>query len=660
MAHNIGKSGLLLLLPCLLTVAVYYPGLSGDYLFDDMQNLLQNSRLNVESIDFSSIQSASLSSDSGMLRRPVSMLSFVLNRYFFGIDPYSYKVINLVIHLLTGICLFWLGRLIMLSYRQFQRSEVTPGAVTWLPVVVSGIWLVHPLNLTGVLYIVQRMASLSALFMVSGLCLYTAGRMRMRGGRRGGLSLILAGLIGFGGLAVFSKENGALLPLYMLILELALFRFRNREGQLDKTVTGLFVLILVIPGLLVLAWLISHPGFITHGYANRDFTLAERLLTEGRILVFYLKMIVMPSISELGLYHDDIAISKGLFAPPATFEALLFLLALLAAGFALLKKLPLVSLGILWFFASHVLESSVIALELAHEHRNYLADFGIILAAGALLLQLPSKRLSLYIRTVAPALFILLLAGTTWVRAGQWSDNVNFAVYEALHHPGSPRALYSAGRIHARLAMKGHAESTEKAFRYLQQSSELDTSGIMPDVVMIKLASFLGLEVKKEWYDTIIEKLALPISAADMNSLFTLVKCQEETCATPHATMEKIYHMALNNENLNGAKGRAHIYSSYGYYQLSTRGDLNKGRDYFERAVEAYPEATMHWINLLKLLVQMKAYDAAEDWLARFRKAEAYGASEQDYNRFRREIEQGRMGEIAKAELMDSDTGKTH
>jgi len=656
MPFHITKPQLLFLLLCLLTVAVYYPGLSGDYLFDDMTNLLKNNRLNMESLDVASLQSASLSSDSGMLRRPVSMLSFALNRYFFGIDPYSYKVINLGIHLLTGIGLFWLARLIMLGYRQFHRPGLTPAAVTWLPVVVSGIWLVHPLNLTGVLYIVQRMTSLSALFLVCGLCLFAAGRMRMRSGRRGGLLLILAGLIGFGGLAVFSKENGALLPLYMLVLELSLFRFRDKAGRLDKTVTSLFVLIVLIPGLLALAWLISHPGFITNGYNRRDFTLVERLMTEARILVFYLKMIVMPSISELGLYHDDIAISKGLFDPPATIQSLLFLAALLAAGFAFLKKLPLVSLGIFWFFAGHVLESSVIPLELAHEHRNYLPDFGIILAAGALLLHLPASRIACHIRTVAPAVFILLLAGTTWVRAGQWSDNVNFAVYESRHHPVSPRAAYTAGRIYARLAIRGHAESTKNAFRYLQQSSELDHSGILADVVMIKLASILGVEVKQAWYDAIVDKLALTVNAADVTALATLALCQEHICATPYPTMEKIFRIALNNDSLKSRKLRSHVYCSYGYYQIKILGDLVQGRDYFERAAETNPAAITNWLNLLKLLVQLKDYDAAEDWLARFHSAGVPGASESDYDRFRRAIDKGRLGDIARAESAGNGT----
>ena len=169
----------LFLLVCALTAAIYLPGLAGDYVFDDMPNLLNNKRLQIDSLDMESLQGAALSSGSGMLRRPVSMMSFALNRYFFGVAPYSYKAVNLVIHLLTGLGLYLFSRLLVNAYRLCHKPDLPEAATTWLPVIVSGLWLVHPLNLTSVLYIVQRMTSLASLFMVCGLCLYVAGRHRM-------------------------------------------------------------------------------------------------------------------------------------------------------------------------------------------------------------------------------------------------------------------------------------------------------------------------------------------------------------------------------------------------------------------------------------------------------------------------------------------------
>jgi len=322
---------------CLLTIVIYVPGLSGDYMFDDMSNLLHNPELNIESLDLESLQGAAFSSNAGKLRRPVSMLSFTLNRYYFGIAPYSHKVINLIIHLLTGLGLYLLSRLIIRSYRQCRNPELSDNIIKWLPLVAAGLWLVHPLNLTPVLYIVQRMTSLAALFTVLGLCLYMLGRLRLLDGKSG-LPLILTGLILFGGLAVFSKESGALLPLYMLILELTLFRFKNKQGKLETPVIGFFVLVVAVPAGLVLMYLASHPGFINGSYAYRDFNLEERLLTEGRILVFYLKSILVPSISGLGLFHDDFVISRSLLDPPATLYSLMALGSMLLGALLLLGR----------------------------------------------------------------------------------------------------------------------------------------------------------------------------------------------------------------------------------------------------------------------------------------------------------------------------------
>ena len=352
--------------------------------------------------------------------------------------------------------------------------------------------------------------------------------------KRRGLPLILTGLLVFGGLAIFSKENGALLPLYMLVAEITLFRFRGSKGQADKTVIIFFLTTVAIPAALLLLYLAMHPGAILGGYSGREFTLTERLLTESRVLVFYLKMIIMPSITELGLYHDDIAISHGLLDPPTTLYSLITLAGLLFGALLLLKKRPLISLGILWFFAGHVLESTIFPLEIAHEHRNYLADYGILLAASIAVTQAPLRRLAPVIRTATPLLFLILFSSTTWLRASQWSDNINQAIYEARHHPESFRAVFAAGRIHGRLAIQGQPGSEDKAYVYLERAGKLDKVSIMSEVTMIKLSYLLGNPVKDAWFETILHKLAHnPLTASDISSLKELASCIGDKCDIP-------------------------------------------------------------------------------------------------------------------------------
>ena len=630
--HTPSAAVLLFVLLGVLTATVYLPGLSGDYVFDDLPNVLDNKRLQIDSLELATLERAALSSGSGILRRPVSMLTLALNRYFFGISPYSYKVVNLIIHLLTGLGLFVLTRLLLRAYRLYRQPDLSKAAVIWLPVIVSGLWLVHPLNMTSVLYIVQRMTSLASLFMVCGLCLYAAGRLRMLEHRQG-LPLILTGLLVSGTLAVFSKETGALLPLYMLVVEMTLFRFQRSDGTPDRAVIAFFLATVAIPAGLALVYLAIHPAAFLDGYSSRNFTLTERLLTELRVLVFYLKMIIMPSITELGLYHDDIAISHGLLDPPTTLFSLTALAALLAGGLLLLKKRPLVSLGILWFFTGHLLESTILPLEIAHEHRNYLADYGILLAAASAIADVPMRRFAPAIRTAVPLLFLLLFSATTWLRAGQWSDNINQAIYEARHHTESYRATFAAGRIYARLALKGQTSSEEKAYSYLEHAARMDKVSIMSEAVMIKLSHILKHPVKSEWIGNILYKLThQPLTASDLFALQELANCAGATCDIPPDTMEPIFHAALRHKN-------AILLSTYGYYTINKRGDFRKGLELFNQAVELSPKEPQLWINLIKLLIAMQQPDRAEEKLMQFMKTATYGGNAEDYQNLKASID---------------------
>jgi protein O-mannosyl-transferase len=629
------------LLLILLTILVYYPGLSGDYLFDDTSNLLQNKALDIETLDMDSLQSAAYSSGSGMLRRPISMASFALNRYFFGIDPYSHKVINLTIHILTGCLLFLFSRLLISGYQQYSKPVLSVQAARWIPVIVCGMWLVHPLNLTSVLYIVQRMTSLAALFTVAGLCLYVIGRRQMLYGKHG-LSIIVAGLFAMGGLAIFSKENGILLPLYMLVVEIAVFRFQGKNGQADKSIITFFSMVVAVPALLALLYLVTHADSMLN-YSSRNFTLQERILTESRVLVFYLKMIVVPSIQELGLYHDDFTLSRSLLDPPSTLLSLLALAALLRAAVLLLRKRPLVSLGILWFFAGHLLESTILPLEIAHEHRNYLADYGILLAVTCAVAQAPLKKLVPFIRFPVPLLLILMFSYTTWLRSEQWSDNINHSIYEARHHPDSHRAVFSAGRIHGRLAMEGHENSKEQAYTYLERARKLDKTGIMSEVTLIKLSYLLEESVNPAWFEDMLNKLSrYPISAADISGLQTLAACTQDICTIEPESMEALFDIALEHEN-------ARLVTAYGYYTINSRNNFEKGLTLFEHAVELDPREPQYRKNLINLLVFMGRADEAEQRLAQFKSADTHGNSQAFYEAIEVEINTLRNTDAAPA-----------
>jgi tetratricopeptide (TPR) repeat protein len=316
----------------------------------------------------------------------------------------------------------------------------------------------------------------------------------------------------------------------------------------------------------------------------------------------------------------------------------------LLGAFLSLKKQPLVGFGILWFFAGHMLESTLLPLEIAHEHRNYLADYGIILAASSVLAEAKFHRLSPVIRKAAPLMFFILFASTTWLRAGQWSDNVSHAVYEARHHPNSFRSAYAAGRIHARLAIRNHPDSEEEAYAFFEQASELSKADIIPNMMMIKLAHLLGSPVKQTWFDNIYDRLArYPVIPTDLNALQELSNCMASKCKFPHEKMEKMFMLALENPSLDHApRLQAQTVSIYGIYTINIRGDFHKGLKLFTRAVELEPKEPQRWINLINLLTVMQRFDEAEQKLALFMATETHGGNSGDYQKLQEKIDQQR------------------
>jgi hypothetical protein len=376
--------GMLVLL--LLVALVYWPGLHGGFEFDDYPNIVDNLALHVGAgSDWNAWLAAAFSSPSSDLQRPLAMLTFAINHALTGLDPYWMKLTNLAIHLLNTVLVFGLVRALLLAADQSDAGNAAhrDRQALW----VAAAWALNPINLVAVLLVVQRMESLNHTFVFAGLWLYLVGRRRIREGGRG-WPLVLAGLIGGTALGVLVKESAALLPLYALAIEWALLGFEARDGRRSRRLMALYAVGLVIPACIVARWLL--PGLMGSGaYAGRSFSMGERLLTEGRVLVDYLHWMLLPDPSRLSLYHDDYVVSHGLLTPPSTLWALLFLAVLLAAMAWLHKRRPLMALGIAWFFIAQLLTATVLPLELVYDHRNYFASLGVFLVVGDGLLRMP-------------------------------------------------------------------------------------------------------------------------------------------------------------------------------------------------------------------------------------------------------------------------------
>ena len=613
------------------TAAAYLPGLWGPFVFDDKPNLLANPFIHLNSLDWSSLRDAALSNQSGIFRRPIASLSFALN-YFFagGFSSFPFKLVNLAIHLVNGLLVFLLARRICARLGRSAMDERAGSVSDTTALVITALWMLHPLQLTSVLYVVQRMNSLSALFTLAGLVLFMLGRDRVEQGRAGGFRLMLAGIIGGGALGILCKENAALLPVYALVLELSCFD----RGPLDRTRRvrlGIFFgAVLGLPAALALAYTVFNPDFVLAPYESRSFTLAERLLTQPRVLFYYVGLTLFPTRNALGIYHDDFVKSTGLFEPGTTLVAIGGWILLVGIALSLRRRAPVVFLGVAWFLCGHLMESSVFALELVHEHRNYLPVFGVLLLAvyaGTWLFERIQARART--STVAVLLMALTLGFVTSSRAYSWSSTGVLLESLVRHHPDAPRTH----GYYAEVIINNRGD-IRKAFYHLQQYSRLKPDAIVGLAEMVRIANGMGLvglpeetlpngsgtqqsvfelplvnhreqldRIAREANAELERRLkAYPVSGQAVKTMVDLQNCLYRgtpVCVKLAPDLIRWMELALDNPKIVPMFRAVLLMTTAKTY--SWLGQLDKAVEYAERSVETLPKDVNLSLDLVKL-----------------------------------------------------------
>lgn len=461
--HDKLKPGLALLAIAALTVLAYYPGMSGGFYFDDEQNLLEAAALHWESLSASNVSAALR--DAHLRSRPVANLSLAANHLFAGLDPAPYHWTNLAIHLAAGLALYWVIRL-------FQRHHGGGRCDRNIALLAVLLFLVHPLNIQATTYVVQRMTSLSTLFLLLALGSYVSGRCGSGSVSRRGWYLLAT--MAFA-LAAGSKELGLLLLPLLLLYEACFhgtawldgFKRLARQAGLPLTIGAVAACVLLAGWL---AWTYTAGHF--HGgetIPSRNFSGIERVLTQGRVQVFYLTLLLWPSPSRLSLDHD-FAVSQSLVDPLTTLLAFVLIAATIALALRSVRIRPLLAFPVLGYWLLHSMESGPVNLELVFEHRMYLP-----MTMLALLLALNVRPAATKQATASYAVLsaiALLLAFSTYQRNAVWGDPMRFHRDTALKSPDKFRPQYNLGTQLGQRGLYDEAGAAlEQAIRIWPESS---------------------------------------------------------------------------------------------------------------------------------------------------------------------------------------------
>lgn len=452
------RHGVLLSIITAVLCLAYANSFQGVFVFDDFSNIVDNRFL--ANPDVSPQNLITAATRDGTSRRWLPNLSFALNYALNGRDVGGYHLVNLLIHIGTALSLYFLG-LAVLRAPALEGRYPRAREIAFLTAL---LWAVHPVQTNAVTYIVQRMTAMCGLFYLSSLLLYVRARQARPGG--GPAFFLYGGSLVLGCLAMLSKENAATLPLMIVACEF--FILRREDAAADRNTvllwsTAAVVIIAVIGTAYLGRDLLSS---ITAGYASRDFTMAERLLTQPRVIFLYLSLLALPLPARLNLNHDP-AVSHALLSPPETLFAILGLTVLAALIPYLYRRHRLLSFGLLWFLVTLIIESSVIPLELVYEHRLYLPSTMLLLAAVSLCCQAARTPAAIRLTRTVMVLAVCLAAAGTWERNKVWNSREALWRDVVAKSPGLPRGYVNLG---AALMDVSHAAAEKN----LRQAIALD------------------------------------------------------------------------------------------------------------------------------------------------------------------------------------------
>lgn len=571
------QTWILALLLTFLIAAVYWPGLSGDFLFDDYPNILTNDRIHAKDWSWHSLVQAAQGFAPGLYGRPLATIGFAVDYLIGGKAPWGYKLHSLLVHLLNALLVQVLViRLLSLPRAQFPGDQRDRAIVAF---TIALLWAVHPLQVSSVLYIVQRMETLATTFVLLALLAYLRGRRAQIHGEGGWPWVVVSMLLA--GAGMLSKEVAVLFPAFALALELTLLGFDARAERTRRTLKGVYAIGLSIALGIFVAWVL--PRYTSDlAYSGRDFNLEQRLLTQLRVLPMYLGQMLLPLPDTLTFYYDALPVSTGWLKPPTTLLGGVLLAALLGTAWRVRQSAGLFSLGVFWFFAAHAITSNVFNLELAFEHRNYFALLGVLLASLWLVQRVPMRD-GPALKYVAVAIAVIAFGFLAVIRTATWGDPVQLASDLAAKSPDSPRASSDLGAVYLGVAQNDpRSPFFTFAMHEFERGAHLPNSSPLPEQALILMAATTGQPVKDEWWDRLVHKVQTrPTSPQELMAVTGLMKQRYRGIPLDDRQLTRAFAALVQRDP------RPELHVQFGDYALKYLNDEQLADEQFVAAVDS-------------------------------------------------------------------------
>ncbi|MFQ5456423.1 MAG: tetratricopeptide repeat protein [Nitrospirota bacterium] len=564
---------------------IYFNTIHSPFQYDGRPIIAENKHIHLDELSLSGIIDAGFKSPS--YRRPVANISFAINYYFGRLNTFGYHLVNIIIHIITGIAIYlFLFATLKISSESHVLSLELQGIKDksfWIALIASLLWVTSPVQTQAVTYIVQRMTSMATMFYMLSLLCYVKGRVVSEVRSKGRLDGLLASgfwlltSLFFALLAFGTKEISATLPVVIILYEIYFFTGFDPE----KIKKRLIYFVLIMMAIIILNFLyINSMGSFFEGLKKiiskrvieqQEFTSFERLLTQSRVVIYYISLLILPLPSRLRLSYDFI-VSHSIFDPITTFISIITIFTLIIYAVSIARKRPIISFFIIWFFLNLAIESGIIRLYIAFEHRLYLPSVGffVIVAIGIVKLMnmvKSSPRYSahnyLLFAACSSFLIVLFLTQSIWTiqRNYVWRDEISLWKDTIKKSPSLYMPHNNLGSVYEKEGV------LDLAVREYQEALKINSDD---DRIHNNLGIAYGKQGKADM--AIREyKEALRINPDNSNTHNNLGVVYREQGRTGMAVREYLEALKIDPDNRNTHNNLAVVYEKQGVLDLAVR-----------------------------------------------------------------------------------------